>query len=126
MKKTFIGVAAACILLIIILATGLWKKILYPNTEGEISARVVVPRDTAFFQGEAGMQPLGRHENLITKIPLENGEIAIAVLNQESEEGVTEEQFVVYRYANDAAKPLYITGIVYDEQSREYKRQWDA
>ncbi|MDR0302397.1 MAG: pallilysin-related adhesin, partial [Treponema sp.] len=40
--------------------------------------------------------------------------------------GVTEEQFVVYRYANDAAKPLYITGIVYDEQSREYKRQWDA
>jgi hypothetical protein len=126
MKKTYIGVAAACILLIIILATGLWKKILYPNTEEKINTRVVMPREAASFQEAAAAQQTGKNENLTTKIPLDNGEVVIAVLNQESEEGIMEEQFVVYRFVNDAARPLYITCIGYDEHSRRYKRRWDA
>jgi len=126
MKKIYIGVAAACILLIIILATGLWKKILYPNTDEDINTRIVMPREAASFQGTLAAQQSGKDESLSTKVPLDNGEAVIAVLNQESEEGITEEQFAVYRYINDAAKPLYITCIGYDEQSKKYKRKWDA
>jgi hypothetical protein len=126
MKKIYIGAAAACVLLIIILATGLWKLILYPNKEEEISTKIVMPREAASFQGAVAALQTGRDENLSTKIPMDNGEVVIAVLNQESEEGLIEEQFVVYRYVNDAARPLYITCIGYDEKSRKYKRQWDA
>jgi hypothetical protein len=126
MKKIYIGVTAACILLIIILATGLWKKILYPNTEEKISTRVVMPREASSFQVAAAAQQTGKNENLTPKIPLDNGEVVIAVLNQESEEDIMEEQFVVYSFINDAARPLYITCIGYDEHSRRYKRRWDA
>jgi len=126
MKKVYIGVAAACVLLIIVLATGLWKKILYPNTDEDINTRIVMPREAASFQGTLAAQQAGKDESLTTKVPLDNGEVVIAVLNQESEEGITEEQFVVFRYINDAAKPLYITCIGYDEQSKKYKRKWDA
>jgi len=126
MKKVYIGVAAACILLIIILATGLWKKILYPNTEEDLNTRIVMPREAVSFQGTLTAQQTGKDENLNTKIPLDNGEVVIAVLNQESEEGITEEQFAVFRNIHDTAKPLYITCIGYDEHSRKYKRRWDA
>jgi hypothetical protein len=126
MKKVYTGVAAACLLLIMFLATGLWKKILYPNTEEEISAKIVMPREAASYQAATAAQQSGRDENLIPKIPLDNREVVIAVLNLESEEGVTEEQFVVYRYVHDAARPLYITCIGYDAQSKKHKRLWDA
>ena len=85
-----------------------------------------MPREAASFQGAAAAQQTGKSENISTKIPMDNGEVVIAVLNQESEEGITEEQFVVYRYVQDAARPLYITCIGYDEHSRRYKRRWDA
>jgi hypothetical protein len=126
MKKIYIGVAAACLLLITILATGLWKKILYPNKEEEISTRIITPHELASFQAAVADQQAGKGENLTTKVPLDNREVVIAVLNMESEEGIAEEQFVVYRYVHDAARPLYITCIGYDEQSRKYKRLWDT
>ncbi|MDR2941562.1 MAG: pallilysin-related adhesin [Treponema sp.] len=125
MKRIYIGVAVSCILLITVLATGLWKKILYPKEE-EINTRIVMPREAASLQTAETTQKTGRDENLSTKVPLDNREVVIAVLNQESEEGVTEEQFVVYRYVHDASKPLYITCIGYDEHGKKYKRLWDA
>jgi len=126
MKKVYIGVAAACVLLIVILATGLWKKVLYPNKEEDLNTRIIMPREAASFQGAQTAQQTGRDESLTTKIPMDNGEVVIAVLNLDSEEGITEEQFVVYRYVHDASKPLYIACIGFDEQSRKYKRRWDA
>jgi hypothetical protein len=126
MKKVYIGVAAACVLLIIILATGLWKKVLYPNKEEDLNTRIIMPREAASFQGVLASQQTGKDESLSTKITMDNGEVVIAVLNLDSEEGITEEQFVVYRNVHDASKPLYIACIGYDEQSRKYKRRWDA
>jgi len=73
MKKVYIGVAAACLLLIVILATGLWKKVLYPNTEEDLNTRIVIPREAASFQGTLAAQQTGRDENLSTKIPLITG-----------------------------------------------------
>jgi hypothetical protein len=126
MKKVYISVAAACVLLIVILATGIWKKVLYPNKEEDLNTRIIMPREAASFQGALAARETGRDESITTKIPMDNGEVVIAVLNLDSEEGITEEQFVVFRYVHDAAKPLYITCIGYDEQSRKYKRRWDA
>ena len=126
MKKVYIVVAAACVLLIVVLATGIWKKVLYPNKEEDLNTRIIMPREAASFQGAQAAHQTGRDESITTKIPMDNGEVVIAVLNLDSEEGITEEQFVVYRYVHDAAKPLYIACIGYDEHSRKYKRRWDA
>jgi hypothetical protein len=126
MKKVYIFVAVACVLLIVILATGVWKKVLYPNKEEDLNTRIIMPREAASFQGTQAAHQTRRDESLSVKIPMDNGEVVIAVLNLDSEEGITEEQFVVYRYVHDAAKPLYIACIGYDEQSKKYKRRWDA
>ncbi len=73
--------------------------------------------------GQAGQ--VSWEENISTKVPLEDGETVIAVLNKESEENMPEEQFVVYRTPN-AKDPMFITFIGYDEQARGYKRFWNA
>jgi len=129
-KKAFvgfsIGVASLSVLLIIFLATGLWKLIFYPKTGEAVGARIITPLEAGAFPGagQAGQRSLS--ENLGTKIPLKEGEIVIAVLNKESEEGLAEEQFALYRNSSDTAGTVYITFFSFDEASRAYKRMWDT
>jgi len=64
-------------------------------------------------------------ENISTKIPLAEGETVIAVMNKESEANMPEEQFVVYR-TSDAESSVFLTLLGYDENTRGYKRLWNA
>jgi len=128
MKKTytgfFIGAAILCVLFIIVLATGLWKRFFYIKTDESIRTRIVTP-ETGFSadSGQSGQRQW--EDSLSTKIPLENSEILISVINRESEEGNAEEQFAAY--INTAApEGVYITFIGYDIQSGRYKRMWSA
>jgi hypothetical protein len=118
----FIGVIFLSVSLIVFLATGSWKHFFYPETEEILKPRIITVREanSIFVAGQTEL--IAREDNLITKIPLEEGEIVIAVLNIESERGFAENQFVVYRTA-DADNPVYITFISYD---RSYRRMWDA
>jgi hypothetical protein len=130
MKKTFlgfsIGVAFSCVLVIIFLATGVWKRILYPNTDEQVRTRIITPREAGLEPGSALDQQSTRDDNLTTQVLMEEGEVVVAILNRESEEGLAEEQFVVYHTASDAVGPVYLTCISFDAHSMEYRRMWNA
>lgn len=111
-------------MLIILLATGMWKRIFYPETNDNLRTMIVTPEASASLtQGQSSQ--IRWDESLSTKIPMEDGEIVIAILNRESEEGLAEEQIVAYS-RNPAGRGVFITYIAYDEISRSYKRMWDA
>jgi len=121
----YIGIAAFSVLLIIFLATGLWK-LFSPKTDENIRAKVVTPREAnSFLSADHGSQLLWE-ESINTKIPLEDGEIVIAILNKESEEHYAEEQYVVYRIASSASSPVFLTFLSFDERARGYRRMWNA
>jgi hypothetical protein len=127
MKKLFIyfsiGIAGICLLLIIFLATGLWKKIVYPKEEHFIT-KIVTPREAFLTSAAYAAMQMARDENLNTRVPMNVGENVIIILQRESEEGLAEEQYVAY-HTNDAARPVYITCIAYDEKINDYRRMWD-
>jgi len=129
MKKTytgfFIGAAVFCVILIYFLAAGAWKRFFYPKTDEDTITRIVTPVEAGLSSdsGMAGQRQ--RENNLIIKAPLENGEIVIAVINKESEEGHAEEQFAAYSNASDPERGVYITCIAFDAQSGRYRRVWN-
>jgi len=129
MKKTFIYfsavIAALLILLIIFLATGLWKRIFYAQSDENIKTKIVTPREANMYSAAGQSGQVSWEENISTKIPLDEGEMVIAILNKESEENMPEEQFVVYS-TSEAESPVYITFLGYDENTRGYKRIWNA
>jgi hypothetical protein len=128
MKKTFtgffIGAVILSVLFIVVLATGLWKRFFYSKTDEIIRTRIITPETgSSSDSGQAGQRQW--EDSLSTKIPLENSEILIAVINRESEEGNAEEQFAAYINAA-ASERVYITFIGYDIQSGRYRRMWNA
>jgi len=129
-KKTFvvfsIGVLSFAVLFIIFLATGVWKRLIYPGAGEDVRTRVVTPVEAGAIPGTGQAGQASLSENISTKLPMKNGEIVIAVLNRESEEGLAEEQFALYRNSTDVEGIVHITFFSYDEASRSYKRTWDA
>ena len=128
MKKSNIGfsilIVLISILLIIFLATGLWKKFFSEEEEEEIvRTRIVTPQEANIYPitEQSGLIPWG--ENANTKIPMQEGETIIAVLNKESESSLPEEQFAVYR--TDASNSMFITFLDYDASIRTYRRMWN-
>jgi len=128
MKKTytgfFIGASSLCVLFIIFLASGLWKRFFYPPEDEKIRTRIVTPTEAGSSSGSGQAGQRRWEDSLSTKIPLENSEILIAVINRESEEGNTEEQFAAYINAAAPEKGIFITFIGYEAQSGRYRRMW--
>ena len=130
MKKTYTGfficVSLLCILFIVFLATGLWERFYYQKVDENITTRIVTPVEAGSpsNSGQPGQRQW--EDSLSTKIPLENSEILIAVINRESEEGNAEEQIAAYINAASPERGVYITFIGYDLQSGRYKRMWNA
>jgi hypothetical protein len=130
MKKAFIGfsigVTAVSLIIIIILATGFWKNIFYPKTDDHLETRVVTPREVSSYalSGQAGQTTWD--ESLNTKIPMNDGETVIALLNIESEDGLMEDQFAVYHIPANADRTVYITHFDYDQTSAQYRRAWNS
>jgi predicted nucleic acid-binding Zn-ribbon protein len=60
------------------------------------------------------------------KVNLENGEIAIAALSQDFDKDGSEEQVIAYRNLLKENNPIYLTYIDYLEDTKQYKRIWDA
>ncbi|MCL2721036.1 MAG: pallilysin-related adhesin [Treponema sp.] len=127
MKKSFTGfyifISIFSILFIIVLATGLWKNFIPSQTTDSVRTTfiTVTDADSIFSTGQSGN--IFWEDNLNTKIPLEDGETAIAVLNRESGSDFPEEQFVVYR--NNADSAFFITFLAFDDRTRNYRRLWD-
>jgi hypothetical protein len=130
MKKEYIGFFMAgvilSVLLIISLATGFWKLVFYTKTDTNLRTRVITPQDINSMLNPDYAGQLARDDNLGTRVPLEEEEIIIAILNKENEEGLAEEQFAVYYIAGDPERKVYITYIVYESEYRRYSRIWNA
>jgi len=130
MKKAFIGFsigfAAVSVLLIIFLASGLWKQSFNTDAGEDAGTRIIRPVEAGAFSAADPSGRMSPDENLGTKIPMREGERVIAVLNKESEEGLAEEQFALYRNSSGAASPVFITFFSYDESAKGYRRMWDA
>jgi hypothetical protein len=128
MKKAFIYfpifIAVLSVLLIIFLATGMWKQVFNSQSDENVRTKIVTPKETYIFSSGEQFGQMNWNENISTKIPLEQGETVIAILNRESEENIPEEQFVVYRTTN-AAAPVFITLLGFDENTRGYRRIWN-
>jgi len=129
MKKTFIGfsigIAVISILLIIFLATGFWKNFFYHEEDEVARTRIITPREVNPFDMSNPSNEIAWREtaSLDTKIPMDEGEAVIAILNKESEEGLAEEQFAVYH--NQSQSLIHIAFLSYDEAARGYRRMWD-
>lgn len=130
MKKSFlffsIGIAAVCIFVIVVLATGLWKRFIYPVKQEQQRTRIVIPRETDFEKDSGYSGQAFWEESFNTKITMNEGEIVIVVLNQEFEGALAEQQVAAYRKQSEPDGPVYLTFIKYDERTREYRRIWDV
>ncbi|MDR3020719.1 MAG: pallilysin-related adhesin [Treponema sp.] len=118
--------ASAAVLLIIFLATGLWGRIFYPKTAEYQGTRIITPMEANPFARSGQDGQITWDDNLNLKIPLEDGEIAIVILNRESEEGFAEEQFVAFTRSSDAERRVFLTYFSYDERGRKYNRMWET
>jgi hypothetical protein len=130
MKKTYlgfsIGIATLSILLIIFLATGSWERFFYEKPEIHHGTIFITPQRTDISLDTDRTGQVSWNELLSINVPLEEGEVAIAVLNRTREEGFTEEQFVAYINTLGGERRVYLTYIVYDQSSGRYRRMWNV
>ena len=132
MKKTFAGfyifVSILSVIFIFILATGLWRNFFYQEKPEDTRTTVITVLNSDSFLNTGHSGQITQEDLLKTRIPLEEGETVIAVLNKESDTGFPEtsfleEQFVVFINNTGAA---FITFLSFDERTRGYRRMWDA
>ncbi|MDR2542910.1 MAG: pallilysin-related adhesin [Treponema sp.] len=122
----YIVTAVISVLIIILLATGIWKPLLHLEEEEVARTRIVMPRETGDNPvTERPGETTWWYEEVSSRIPLEERESIIAVLNIESEGVFREEQFVIYRDTTETESPLFITLISYDPNIRRFRRMWD-
>ena len=130
MKKNFlgffIGVIIAAVLLIIFLATGLWRFVFYPKSYDYAGPVIITLGEPGSLPVSSQTGQVHRNENLNTIIPMQDGETVVAVFSRESQDGIAEEQFVAYMPASSLERRIHIAFINYDPDERQYKRQWDA
>ena len=132
MKLGFLGVFT--ILVFVGVSLGIGALVFFPAQNGvEVSqsqqqARVVVPRVPDFRVNELDLlsEIFVIEDDLTSKVPLEDGEIVVAVLTDFFDGGPVEKQFVAYRNLVEVESPIHLTFIDYDMATRSYVRQWNA
>jgi hypothetical protein len=122
------------ILFFIVAVLGIGVLVLFPVARSgkknafSREARIIIPqaltagRDADDDQTER----LAREDGMTVKTALEEGEVLVAVLNDNFDEDPQEEQFAADRNLLEIESPVYLTYIDFDETSRTYKRIWNA
>ncbi|MCL2318949.1 MAG: pallilysin-related adhesin, partial [Treponema sp.] len=90
--------------------------------------RIIIPqsRNIGTEGTDNAAELMAREDSMTAKLPLQEGEVIVSVLNGNFDGNPMEEQFVAYRNLLEIESPIYITFIGYDEASRAYKRVWSA
>jgi hypothetical protein len=114
-----------CIIFLVIYPPSKW---LTGKTGETPEARIIIPRviNSEAGAGENQAERVAREEQLAVKVPLENGEIMAAVLNDDWDEDQQEEQLVAYRNLLEIDGPIFLTYIGYDSKIRGFRRLWSA
>jgi hypothetical protein len=97
------------------------------KTQERQHTRIVIP--TVADDGDEDfllMEQMMYDDSYSLKAPLDDGELAISVLNVDFDNDAIEEQVVVYRNLNGAKDPVCITLLGYDERAKIYRRLWNA
>jgi hypothetical protein len=120
----FFAVTALVICALIIFPAP-WKA----HKEGEArQTRIVIPQalrpDTG--AGENTAELMTREEMMTVKVPLNDGEIMAALLNDDFNGDQQDEQIVAYRSLLEIESPIYLTYIDYDRAAKSYERVWNA
>ncbi|MDR2619128.1 MAG: pallilysin-related adhesin [Treponema sp.] len=130
--RPFFGIIAVIVL--IFAALGIGAAVLFPsswNTKKNAEARqtrIVIPQppgpETGAWENQA--ERMARENQMNLKIPLEDGEILVTILNDDFDGDLQDEQIAAYRNLLELESPLYLTYIDYDEKIRAYRRFWSA
>jgi len=88
--------------------------------------RIIVPSTTDYTDTDSALSEYTiREDSYSLKVPLDEGELAIAELTVDFDNDAVEEQIVVYRSVTDAENPISLTLFGYDERSKTYRRLWN-
>jgi hypothetical protein len=130
-KKTF---KVITIIVFAFTALGIGALVFFPVSLGGKKhtppgePRIIIPRallaNGAADEGQS--ERLAREDDMMAKAALEEGEILVALLNENFDDDPQEEQFVAYRNLLEIESPIYLTYIDFDETLRGYKRIWSA
>ncbi|MDR0662495.1 MAG: pallilysin-related adhesin [Spirochaetaceae bacterium] len=130
MKKTIVYIAVFAFLaaeLAVVLLV-LPKYFFQPGQKEFTQTRYLRPvpqnDDAGILNDEAELAAAEESERI--KVNLENGEIAIAALTEDFDKDGSEEQVIAYRNLLQENNPIYLTYIDYSEDTKLYKRIWDA
>jgi hypothetical protein len=90
--------------------------------------RIFFPRSGAAQGGTVpkGEEILAGEEALNVRVPLFEGEIIAAVLTQDLDGDLVEEQILASRYGSGAERPIRISCIAFDAATGQWKRFWTA
>ncbi|MDR1566766.1 MAG: pallilysin-related adhesin [Treponema sp.] len=130
--RPFFGIIAVIVL--IFAALGIGAAVLFPsswNTKKNAESRqtrIVIPQppgpETGAWENQA--ERMARENQMNLKVPLEDGEILVTILNDDFDGDLQDEQIAAYRNLLELESPLYLTYIDYDENLRAYRRFWSA
>ena len=81
----------------------------------ERQPRIVIPQNLNYGTEDIynPAELLAREESMTSRVPLEEGEIIVSVLNGNFDGSPMEKQFVAYRNLLEIESPIYITFIDY-------------
>jgi hypothetical protein len=97
------------------------------NSQERHRTRIIIPTvPGAEDEQSLLLEQMVYDDSYSLKAPLENGELAITVLNIDFDNDSIEEQLVVFRNLVNAENPVFITLLGYDERSKAYRRLWNA
>ena len=119
-----IGVFLICAAGIVVLAV---RPFGGQKTQEQRRTRIIIPRETNdSTQDSANAERVAYEDSVTIKAALNDGEIAVSVLNYDFDGDSMEEQIVAYRNLLESEGPVYISYIGFEGRSGAYQRFWNA
>jgi hypothetical protein len=98
-----------------------------PQDKPAGQARIVIPQTGSAAENQTwGTDPAVYTDTLIPALPLERGEVVMAVLTQNFDDDLSDEHIIACRNLLEPEGPIYILYIDNDPSSGEYKRIWST
>ncbi|MDR1596663.1 MAG: pallilysin-related adhesin [Treponema sp.] len=90
--------------------------------------RVVIPQDTntAAYDESGDVERMVYEDTMNAKVAMNDGESIVAVLTQDMDGDMVDDQILAYRNLLEIDSPIFITYVVFDDAMGGYRRIWSA
>jgi hypothetical protein len=90
--------------------------------------RVVIPQDTntAAYDGSSDIERMVYEDTMNAKVVMDDGESIVAVLTEDMDGDMVDDQILAYRNLLEIDSPIFITYIAFDAAMGGYRRIWSA